>query len=308
MRRGAPHAAQRSRSRPNSLVDATTDRPDLRRGWAYSPLGFVRRVYSEVHEDNVFFLASALAFNGLIAALPFTLIVLAVLGYLAYSPDDPVGSVASVLDAVLPQDPPVEMRRAAEDFLTAIGRRRDTLSALGIPLFLWLSTRFYSSARVALNEVFDTDESRTWAFGKSVDLVLVLTTLVLLLCNTAVTIIVPESRWFARFLNRLAAFSIGLVLFFVVYTVAPSRRVRWDTALVAASVAALAFEVAKILFGIYIKEFASFDRLLSGSNFLAIVLLILWVYYMAVAFLIGGEVAETYDLMRRQREQRAILT
>ena len=106
----------------------------------------------------------------------------------------------------------------------------------------------------------------------------------------------------------LSAFSFGVVLFFVVYMLAPSRRVRWDTAFIAAVVASLAFEVAKKLYGLYLAQFATMDRLVSNANAIALGLLVFWIYYTACVFLVGGEVAETYDLARRQREQRAILT
>ena len=86
------------------------------------------------------------------------------------------------------------------------------------------------------------------------------------------------------------------------------RSVARDTAFVAAAVASLAFEVAKVLYGIYLSRFVTLDRLISNTNLLALALLVVWTYYTAFAFLIGGEVAETYDLMRRQREQREVLT
>jgi membrane protein len=98
------------------------------------------------------------------------------------------------------------------------------------------------------------------------------------------------------------------VLFFILYTVAPSRRVRWDTALVASVAAGLAFEVAKRLYALYLANFTTLDRFISNTNALAAILFVLWIYYTAYVFLVGGEVAETYDLARRQREQRALLT
>jgi membrane protein len=82
---------------------------------------------------------------------------------------------------------------------------------------------------------------------------------------------------------------------------------RWDTALVAAAVAALGFEIAKKLYSLYLANFATIDRLISNTNAIALLLLVVWIYAIAVIFLFGGEVAETYDLMRRQRDQRAIL-
>ena len=36
-------------------------------------------------------------------------------------------------------------------------------------------------------------------------------------------------------------------------------------------------------------------------------LFLLWVYYTCFVFLLGGEVAETYDLVRLRRAQRARL-
>lgn len=269
----------------------------------------MRRVAAAAYEDKILFLASALTFDALVAALPFGLLVLAVLGYLAAAAGDPVASAANLLDAVLPPVAGrVDLRGAAERVLAILAERRQELSTLGLPLFLWFSTRFYSGARAALNEVFDTDESRPWVLAKAVDLSLVLATLLLLLANTAVTLAVAQAPWLNRFLARLSAFAIGVALFFLVYTAAPSRRVSWDTALVAAAVASLSFEVAKVLYGVYITRFATFDRLISNTNAIAVVLLVAWMYYTACAFLIGGEVAQTYDLMRRQREQRAILT
>lgn len=282
---------------------------DLRRGWAFSPLGFVRRVLTAAYQDNVPFLASALTFDALVAAVPFSLVVLAAVGHLAAAAGDPVAAVVRLFGALLPPEPgTADLRGTAQQVLAAVADRRGALSALGLPLFLWFSTRLYGGVRVALNEVFDTEELRPWIVGKAVDLGLVLATLVLLLANAGVTLVVMQSPWLGRFLARLSGFGMGVVLFYLVYTVAPGRRVPWDTALVAAAVASLAFEVAKILFAVYITRFATFDRLVSNTNAIAVILLIAWMYYTAVVLLIGGEVAETYDLMRRQREQRAILT
>ena len=50
--------------------------------------------------------------------------------------------------------------------------------------------------------------------------------------------------------------------------------------------------------------FADYPRLLADHtlvNLIAVILLLLWIYYKAFVFLLGGEVAETYDLMRMRR-------
>jgi membrane protein len=156
--------------------------------------------------------------------------------------------------------------------------------------------------------VFDTQENRPWFVGIGIDFFLVIATLVLVVFNAIVTVEVMELPWLGRFASAMTTFGLALVSFFIIYTMAPTRKVRWDTALVAAVVAALGFEVTKKLYVIYVVRFTTLDRLISSSNAIALLLLVVWIYAIVCVFLIGAEVGETYDMRRRQREQRAILT
>ena len=115
------------------------------------------------------------------------------------------------------------------------------------------------------------------------------------------------SEWVWRFGLEAWAFALGVVLFFVIYKFLPSRRIYWRTALVAAVFCSLGFEVAKRLYALYVVKFATLDRVASDANVVALFLFLLWVYYTAYLFLLGGEVAETYDLIRMRRSQRVRL-
>src|SRR5256886_10905582 len=55
------------------------------------------------------------------------------------------------------------------------------------------------------------------------------------------------------------------------------------------------------------KKIVTFDRVASDANVVALFLFLLWIYYTAYLFLLGGEVAETYDLVRMRRSQRVQL-
>ena len=58
----------------------------------------MRRVWDAAYEDNVFFLARALTFDALVAALPFILLALGALGYVAQGDRDTLSSVHALLD------------------------------------------------------------------------------------------------------------------------------------------------------------------------------------------------------------------
>jgi len=106
---------------------------------------------------------------------------------------------------------------------------------------------------------------------------------------------------------QIVAFTFSTVLFLCVFKILPSRRIVWRTALVAAVVCALGFELAKRLYSLYVTHFVTFDRLASNANAGAFLLLILWIYYTNCLFLIGGEIAEVYDLARMRRAQQVRL-
>jgi membrane protein len=110
-----------------------------------------------------------------------------------------------------------------------------------------------------------------------------------------------------RFLGELLAFSFLVSLFYLVYRYASDRRLPWKTALMAALFAAVAFELAKRLYALYLANVATVGGASGDANVGAAVLFVLWVYYTGLVFLLGGVVAETWELRTIQTRQRAIL-
>lgn len=280
---------------------------------------FVRRVYQGAAESNVPFLASGLTFDALLAAVPFALLLLSLVGHVlsSYAGAEQL-DIRAYLERLLPahgeaggRDPFEPVVRLAE----GVVQSRATLSILGLPLFVWFSTRLFGSLRAALCEVFDTEETRSWLRGKLQDVALVLATGLLFVANTALTegiaVIARNSAgvgFVAFFGAQLLGFAFILALFVMVFRFAPARRIRWDSALVAAVACSLGFEVAKQLLSIYFEKFVRPDQLVSDATLGAILLFVGWMYYMTFVFLIGGQIAQVYELRRRQAAQRAILS
>jgi len=290
-------------------------------GWHQSAAGVVRRTLEAAYEDNIPFLASALSFDLLLTTIPFVVLLLAVVGTLVqHQITTHQIALHDLLARFLPLAPDGRDTGAFEQVAAALGsvvRHRGRLTLVGLPLFLWFSTRLFGGLRAALNEVFDTDEIRSWPVAKLTDLAMVLFTGCLFVANAvlgafeagnaaAVNRSFPLA-WFWRFSVETVAFGLGVLLFYVVFKLVPSRRIHWQTALVAAAFCSLGFEVAKRLYALYVTRFVTFDRLASDANVVALFLFLLWVYYTAYLFLLGGEVAETYDLVRMRRAQRVHL-
>ncbi|MGD0485163.1 MAG: YihY/virulence factor BrkB family protein [Gemmatimonadales bacterium] len=279
---------------------------------------FIVRVYEGALEDNVPFLASGLTFDALLAAIPLALLILALIGHFLSA-----GALARQVEVheyllrMLPSrpedggpDPFAPIVTLAE----GVVKSRGTLGLLGLPLFVWFSTRLFGSLRAALCQVFDTEETRSFLVGKLYDIALVIATGVLFVANTAFTegVAIVMRRHGVSFLEYFAAQLIGfgfvVALCVMIFKYAPAHRVRWDTAVVAGLTCSVFVEVAKQALSFYFQRFVRPDQLVSDATLGAIILFVGWVYYMTVVFLVGGQIAQVYEFRRRQAAQRAILS
>ena len=217
-----------------------------------------------------------------------------------------------------------------ERLLTGISKNRGQLSLYAVPAFLWFSTRLFAGIRTALNDVYDVSlrPARPQGFiavyvhAKVRDTIMVIATVLLFLMNTLLstglaivqargTATVPQLAFFVstvgRVITEILAFSFSVSLFYVTYRYASARRLPWKTALLAAGFTAVLFEIAKRLYALYLANFTSFEAWGGDANLAAAALFILWVYYTAIVFLLGGVVAETWELRKMQERQRAIM-
>lgn len=229
--------------------------------------------------------------------------------------------------------PPHDIRPGMDPFspitetlarLTEVG---NSLSLVAIPAFVWFSTRLFAGIRTSLNSIYDAwvrpkrmHPVKRLLISKLRDLAMVFLVLILFLANVVLTtgyallqaatqasgagsVIQTLEGW----LGQALGFLFLLALFFVMYRHASLRRVGWQAALVASAFASVAFEIAKRLFALYITKVGVFSAATTaGASIGAIILFVVWVYYSALVFLLGGVIAETWELRSLQRVQRGM--
>ena len=283
-------------------------------------LDFSRRVYQKAGDDDLFFLAGGIAFNVLVAALPFLLLLIAVFGYLLKSAvDDPEQVAVEYVLSILP--PSQRIVALTRGLVRQVVAGRTQFGILGLILFIWSSTRLFGSLRSVLKHIFDLPEERGIVQGKIFDLGMVVIAGTLFALNTGITVVVEAAQaygveWLGlagrhewevlqRAFARLLAFGFILLMFVLIYRFLPLRRTPWRIAVVAAVFTSIVWEMLKGIFAWYVGEVADYRT--TYGTLATLVLLFLWVYYSAIVFVLGGEVAQVYDLLRRRRKQRELL-
>lgn len=285
---------------------------------------YAKRVWDNSGEDNVFFLAGGIAFNLLLAAVPFLLLVVVGMATILHqSATASSAEINAMLDKVMPPHPESAdspIQGVLDDIIKARGAIR-LYSAIG---FIWFSTRLFGSLRSVLAEVFDIEQDRGIIDGKLFDIKITIIATLLLVGYTALNayLAVATTRGFRVLtdygmrtevmggleyaLGRLLAFVFITTMFFSLYKFLPNRRIRWKTALVAATFTSLMFEIARNVFSAYVRSFNP-GSLYTGA-LTAIVVIVIWVYYASLIFILGGEVGQVFELRRVRRMQREVFT
>jgi membrane protein len=283
---------------------------------------YVKRIWDNSAEDNVLFLAGGIAFNILLAAIPFFLLLITGVTYLvpAITRVDSGVAIHQFLDRLLPTAGGTTAHRLIDDVM----RTRGSVTIYSVLIFAWLSTRLFGSLRTALADVFDIENERSIIQGKIFDIEITVVSTVLFVASTIVSSYLALGT--ARGLNvllelglrqdvmsdleywigRALAFVFITTMFFALYKYLPIRKVRTRTALLAAVFAGVLFELAKQVFKWVVLSLN--PQSIYTGTIAALIIVVVWVYYAALVFLIGGEVGQVYELRRTRKLQREVFT
>lgn len=284
--------------------------------WFRRTLELVRRVYEKAGDDNIFFLAGAISFNVLVAVVPLLLFAVGISGIVLSSRfPDPSTYLVDLLVENIPAiggdiGLEVQVRRQFDNLVA----QRTGFTIIGALLLIWFSTRLVGTLRSTLREVFDVAQDRGIVGGKIFDAKAVVIGGLLFLLNigviTAVTAVQNygvdllglQGRALGRLEQGMAiAFSFLTiwVLFVGIYRFLPARWIPWRTAVIAATFASLFHEILKWAFRWYVTDVASYQSMY--GNLVTLAVLFLWIYYEAVVFILGGEVAQVWTMRRARR-------
>lgn len=266
----------------------------------------------------------------MLAAIPFALLALAGLGYLlqgtAAVPPDPT----RLFEGFLPPHGtgPTDPFAGAEGLLARVITFGQKVTLVAVPAFLWFSTRAFASVRTALSDIYDVSLRPVhrhfvvgFLVGKGRDFLMVIATILLFAASVAISAGLALAQawgeqlapglafWLStagRWLAQLVAFGFIVALFLLLYRFGSPRRMPWQATLVAAVFASVAFELARRLYAFYLANVATMSQAVTDANMGAVILFVLWVYYSALVVLLGGVVAEVWNLRRLQQQQRAV--
>lgn len=277
---------------------------------------FSGRVFKKAEADNIFFMAGAISFNVIVAIVPLLLAILGIAGtVLRIRSTDPTETLLRYITESLPPIGDDYLDRI-RDILHELISQSAGLLGIGTIFFIWFATRLIGTLRTALREVFDIPEGRSIIAGKIFDIKMVVAAGTLLVINVGLTLTLDvvvaagirflgltpgQIKAFQILYGQAIAFLVIWLMFLLIYRFLPARKAQWRTALEAATFTAILFELMKQLFGWYVTTLANYNS--TYGSLATLFILFFWIYYTAVVFILGGEIAQVAATGRIRRRQ-----
>ena len=289
----------------------------------YFSLFTLKRIYDEIKyyaiglyhrtdQHHLFLSAGGIAFSLFASIIPLTLIAFSVLGNIldTLSVEE---QLTNILNTIIPYPEYAEkMREIIMSRVPEVIQYKTLAGYIGAIGLLFISSGLFSSLRTILNSIFHFTEDKHLLIGKLRDLGMVVLLIVFLLLAIVVfpainilTDLALESEILQMFqitpfvdlLLSIGSLLIVLSMFYVFYKLIPYAKLGNSVPLVSAITATFFWEVARQIFGYYITNFASLNRIY--GTYALVVIVAFWIYYSSILFLIGAEIGQLY------REKRA---
>lgn len=277
---------------------------------------FLRRVGDLLYKKDVFFNASAITFNLFICAVPFTLILISILGYVL-SIDAAFEELLRYGRELFPSftfetqsGDIIEGAITLEDFIEPLVGARQIFGILGLAILLIFAQGLFHTLKHVLFDVYDIEDRKNpvieliynfFAFGV-IGGVFVFFTMAISLISLFTfdsyevphTEIVLEFGWVADLLTTVVPIVFTLLLFYVIYRYISEKRMTREVALLATIFYTFLFEVAKYGISIYL-EYALTAYRYFYQGYTILIIIGLWVFYTAVLYVVTTIVARAFQ-------------
>ncbi len=266
-------------------------------------LDLLRRIKTEMSEDNLSLVAAGVAFYGMLAIFPAIIAMVTVYALVA-TPEQIEHQIRPLLKTLPPG--------AADLLLAPLTSAANHGGGLTIGLIvsllgtLWAAAGGVSALMTGLNVIYDVHEGRNFVKLKARALSLTLVGMVAAIVALALVAAFPVAlrhlgldpaaalgaevlRW--AVLVVLIALALGAV-----YRFGPDRHdVRWRPVSAGTVAALVVWVLASIGFSFYVSNFNSYNK--AYGSLAAVIVLLLWLYLSAFAVLLGAEI----DAIRAER-------
>lgn len=265
---------------------------------------------------DIFFNASAITFNLFLCAIPFTLLMISIIGFVL-SYDAAFNEILRYGRELFPnfayESESGDIYRGAVTLETLldplIGARR-IFGIAGIIILAFFSQGLFHTLKHVVFDIFDIEDRRHpilemvynfFTFGLVGGVFLFFSLIISLISLVSInqlavpfTEIILELSWIYELLNRIVPLLFTFLLFYIIFRFITEKRMQPKVALLASFIYTILFELAKLGIGWYLG-YALHAYRYYYQGYTILVIVGVWAFYSAVLFIFSTIVARAYQ-------------
>jgi membrane protein len=292
----------------NSISRSTSEminvRVDKVRGLTWGETrDLVRFARRRLNEEKLPQVAGGLTFTTTLALVPLLTIVLAI-----FTTFPVFGHFRAALDTYFVQTVmPKAIANTISSNLTQFASKATKLSAVGGVALLFTSAAMIGMIERAFNQIWRVRRPRRlvqrvliyWALVTLGPLLFGLSLTVTSQLFTATSGLTSAMPFVGAVFYTLLSVGLTTATYTLLYMTVPNRYVDWRDAVWGALVAAIAFEIAKRMFAVFIKQFPTYTLIYGALA--ALPLFLLWIYLSWMITLVGALIAAALPVVKYER-------
>lgn len=259
-----------------------------------SKMDLIIHLIVKVKNDDIFALASQLAYYLVLSFFPFLIFLITLIGFLR---PDPL-NVLELLGEILP----TSVYDLTESTVSEIISSQNTgLLGVSILLSIWTASSGFRAVIKGINKAYNIKEKRSYirrsiiSYISTIILALtIIATLILLVfgnvIGTHIISLLPFYEFWLKLWNIMRYVVIVLVLIFVfaaIYKYTPSKRLKWRQVLPGAIISTFGWLILSSGFSFYINNFSNYSRFY--GSLAAVFILMIWLFLSSMVFMFGVE-------------------
>ena len=261
----------------------------------YRTLQYYARRFGTYHISTY---AASASFFIITAMFPLLMLALSIVTFTPWSTQDFIEMIA----LMLPESFAPLLNRIASELMTS----STTALSLSLVATLWTAAKSMLGLLDGLNAIADVNDTRNFVSKRVLCIGYMLVLIVGLLFNLALRVFgqhiqtllestfPPLSHAFSAVMQQrgLTLFLIFVLVFMLIYTVFPNKKIKFLMQLPGAAFTSAAWLVFSALFSIYVNQIGQFSTIYGSLTML--ILVMLWLYFCMYFVFIGAVLNKLY--------------
>lgn len=278
----------------------------MKTGWFVASVKGVREIADSFAKHGGALLAAAISFYVILSIVPFLLVFTSIVAHVMGSSQKALEQILTLVAKILPASGDAAIR-----YINALIGKRLTFGIVGGIMFYWSGSAAFQTAIASVDRIYGAKGKRFFLQQKVFSFAIVPLILV------TFALFVGLSRAFLFLNNLVKTARLGLAVtpvfsvahnilptiiaigfFFTVYRTFSYRNTNSKAAASGAAFAAVFTTIAKYLYDWFVKNLSQLGRIYGGLS--AVIVVLLWIYYVSLIFIVGAEVTAFVYRMRRR--------